>query len=152
MGNAGVGGVVSLPTSTPLSISGTRGLYSALVLLYRGCWNQRHTRMRRSTKNTHKSHTHMLCVPESEAGGASTSAGSCTPPAQPSPSCGSTDGPWPRFLGDSESDWHPPFHHWTGLLDRHRNKNRNNYYKNIIAQIKLIQSQLTESVLPAEPL
>lgn len=35
MGNAGVGGVMSLPASIPLSISGTRDLYSVLSLLYR---------------------------------------------------------------------------------------------------------------------
>lgn len=108
--------------------------------------------MRRSTKtHTHPTRKpHMLRVPESEAGRASTSAGSCTPPIQPTPSCGSMDGPWLRFLGDSESDWHPPSHHWTALLDRHRTGNQhiishswkkwNN--KNVSAWIKLIQPQL----------
>lgn len=61
MGNAGVGGVVSLPGSTPLSISGTRGLYSVLSLLYRWRWNERPTRVRMSTK-THTNPSHTCCV------------------------------------------------------------------------------------------
>lgn len=69
MGKAGVGGVMSLPASTPLSMSGPWALKSALSLLNNmWCWNKQtnihvtkqteYRYMRREKASKHYTHTH----------------------------------------------------------------------------------------------